>query len=135
MGAVTEPGRPVARPWTVSAAAVLLWAIAAGLAAVGVRGAVLVATGETGSATQAAGILLVVVLLALWHWSIGMRLFRLRNAMGQAMFAALLWLPVGYFLREAAHPVIGFGTWALAAVLAVLLLAPRTRAAIGFGGD
>ncbi|MQM28880.1 hypothetical protein [Glycomyces albidus] len=133
MGAVTESGGGSARPWTLTAAAGVFWLLATGLVAAGAWALVQIATGDVDTASGAAGIALMAWLAALYYWFIGRRLLQRRDIVAQAVFQALLWLPVGYYLREAAHPVVGLGAWALAAVMLVLLLCGPSRSAVGFG--
>ena len=133
MGAVTESPDDDYRPWTVIAAAGLFWLLAAGLAAAGVWGVSQIATGDVDSASAAVGVAITAWLVAAYYWLIGRRFLQGRNIIAQAVFQALLWLPVGYYLREAAHPTIGLAAWGLAAAMLALILAPPTRRAVGFG--
>lgn len=133
MGAVTESPEPGDRPWTLTAAAGLFWLLATGLAAAGVWGLAQIVMGEVESASGAIGVALVAFLGALYYWFIGRRLLRMQDIVAQAVFQGLLWLPVGYYLREAAHPVVGIAAWALAAAILGLVLSGPTRRAVGFG--
>ncbi|WP_133884393.1 hypothetical protein [Glycomyces sp. NRRL B-16210] len=133
MGAVTETPGDGDRPWTLTAAAGLFWLLATGLAAAGVWGLVQIVIGEVDTAAGAAGVALIAWLAALYYWHLGRSLIRSRDVVAQAVFQALLWLPVGYYLREAAHPYMGIGAWALAVALVALVLCGPTRRAVGFG--
>lgn len=133
MGAVTETPGDGDRPWTLTAAAGLFWLLATGLTAAGVWGLVQLVTGHVDTVSGAIGIALVAWAVALYYWFIGRRLLRRQDIVAQAVFQGLLWLPVGYYLREAAHPMIGIAAWALAAVLLGLVLSGPTRRAVGFG--
>jgi hypothetical protein len=133
MGTVTETAGGDYRPWTVIVAAGLFWLLATGLAGAGVWGIVQATTGGVDSGSAAVGVIATAWALAAYQGFIGLRLFHCRNVIAQALFMALLWLPVGHFLREAAHPVLGLSAWGLAVALAAMLLAPATRRAVGFG--
>lgn len=133
MGAVTETNGDGDRPWTLTVAAGLFWLLATGLVAAGAWGLVQLATGSFDTASGAAGIALLAWAAALYYWFIGRRLLQRRDVVAQAVFQALLWLPVGYYLREAAHPFMGIGAWALAAALLALVLNGPARRAVGFG--
>jgi hypothetical protein len=133
MGAVTEGSGDGARPWTLTAAAGVFWLLATGLVVAGAWALMQIATGDVDTASGAAGIALMAWLAALYYWFIGRRLLQQRDIVAQAVFQALLWLPVGYYLREAAHPVIGVGAWALTAVMLSLVLCAPSRHAVGFG--
>ncbi len=133
MGAVTETPGGDYRPWTVIAAAGLFWLLAIGLAAAGGWGLLQVVTGGVDSASAAVGVVVVAWLLAAYHWLIGRRFLQRRNVIAQAVFMSLLWLPVGWFLREAAHPALGLASWALAVAMLAMIMAPPTRRAVGFG--
>jgi hypothetical protein len=133
MGAVTDSSGDSGRPWTVTAAAVLFWLLATGLAAAGVWDLAQIMMGEVETASGAIGVALIAFLGALYYWFIGRKLLRMEDIVAQAVFQGLLWLPVGYYLREAAHPVIGFAVWALAAAILGLVLSGPTRRAVGFG--
>lgn len=135
MGAVTETPGDDYRPWTVIAAAGLFWLLATGLAGAGVWGLAQVVAGDVDSASAAVGVVVIAWLVAAYYWLIGRRFTQGRNVIAQAVFQALLWLPVGWFLREAAHPVLGAAAWALAAAMLAAILAPPTRRAVGFGED
>jgi hypothetical protein len=133
MGAVTESRGDGARPWTLTAAAGVFWLLATGLVAAGAWALVQIATGDVDTASGAVGIALLAWLGALYYWFIGRRLLQSRDIVAQAVFQALLWLPVGYYLREAAHPVVGVAAWALAIVMLALVLCGPSRRAVGFG--
>ncbi|GAA1675536.1 hypothetical protein GCM10009830_22740 [Glycomyces endophyticus] len=133
MGAVTESRGDGARPWTLTAAAGVFWLLATGLVAAGAWALVQILTGDVDTAGGAAGIALLAWLAALYYWFIGRRLLQRRDIVAQAVFQSLLWLPVGYYLREAAHPVVGVAAWALAAVMLALVLCGPSRRAVGFG--
>ncbi|SDE44938.1 hypothetical protein SAMN05216270_12227 [Glycomyces harbinensis] len=133
MGAVTETHGDDPRPWTLTVAAGLFWLLATGLVAAGAWGLIQLVTGDVDTAGGAIGIALLAWLAALYYWFIGRRLLQQRDVIAQAVFQALIWLPVGYYLREAAHPVIGIAAWALAAALVGLVLSGPTRRAVGFG--
>jgi hypothetical protein len=133
MGAVTESSGSGDRPWTLTAAAILFWLLATGLAATGVWGLAQIVTGQVETVSGAVGVALIAVLGALYYWFIGRRLLRMQDIVAQAVFQGLLWLPVGYYLREAAHPLIGIGFWALAAAIVGLVLSGPSRRAVGFG--
>ncbi|RRR97354.1 hypothetical protein [Glycomyces terrestris] len=133
MGAVTESRGDGARPWTLTAAAGVFWLLATGLVAAGAWALVQILTGDVDTASGAAGIALIAWLAALYYWFIGRRLLQRRDVVAQAVFQALLWLPVGYYLREAAHPVAGLAAWALAAAMLALVLCGPSRRAVGFG--
>lgn len=133
MGAVTESHGDGARPWTLTAAAGLFWLLATGLAAAGVWGLAQLVTGDVDTASGAIGVALLAWLAALYYWFIGRRLLQRRDVMAQAIFQGLLWLPVGYYLREAAHPVVGLTAWAVAAAILGLVLSGPTRRAVAFG--
>ncbi len=133
MGAVTESPGDAGRPWTVIVAAGMFRLVAAGLAASGVWGVTRIIAGEVDSVGGAAGVSVLAWLLAAYYWFIGRRLMQARDIIAQGLFQALLWLPVGYYLREAAQDGYGLAAWGLAAAMAALLLAPPTRRAVGFG--
>ncbi|MEU5874585.1 hypothetical protein AB0A73_23860 [Glycomyces sp. NPDC047369] len=133
MGAVTESHGDSARPWTLTAAAGVFWLLATGLVAAGAWGLIQILTGDVDTVSGAVGIALMAWLAALYYWFIGRRLLQSRDIVAQAVFQALLWLPVGYYLREAAHPVIGLAVWALAASMLALVLCGPSRRAVGFG--
>lgn len=133
MGAVTESHGDGARPWTLTAAAGVFWLLATGLVAAGAWALIQIATGDVDTASGAAGIAFMAWLAALYYWFLGRRLLQRRDVVAQAVFQALLWLPVGYYLREAAHPVIGVAAWTLTAVMLSLLLCEPSRRAVGFG--
>ncbi len=133
MGALTESHGDGARPWTLTAAAGVFWLLATGLVAAGAWALLQIAMGEVDTASGAAGIALMAWLAALYYWFLGRRLLQRRDVVAQAVFQALLWLPVGYYLREAAHPVVGVAAWALAAVMLALVLCGPSRHAVGFG--
>ena len=133
MGAVTESPGSGDRPWTLTAAAILFWLLATGLAATGVWGLAQIVTGQVETVSGAVGVALIAFLGALYYWFIGRRLLRMQDIVAQAVFQGLLWLPVGYYLREAAHPLIGIGFWALAAAIVGLVLSGPSRRAVGFG--
>jgi hypothetical protein len=133
MGAVTETPGSSDRPWTLTAAAILFWLLATGLAAAGVWGLAQIVMGQVDTVGGAVGVAVVAFLGALYYWYLGRRLLRAEDAIAQAVFQGLLWLPVGYYLREAAHPVIGIAAWALAAAIVGLVLSAPTRRAVGFG--
>lgn len=133
MGAVTETPGSGDRPWTLTAAAILFWLLATGLAAAGVWGLAQIVMGQVDTVGGAVGVAVVAFLGALYYWYLGRRLLRAEDAIAQAVFQGLLWLPVGYYLREAAHPVIGIAAWALAAAIVGLVLSAPTRRAVGFG--
>ncbi len=133
MGTVTETAGGDYRPWTVIIAAGLFWLLATGLAGAGVWGIVQATSGAVDSGSAAAGVVAATWALAAYQGFIGLQLFRCRNVIAQAVFISLLWLPVGHFLREAAHPVLGLSAWGLAVALAAMVLAPPTRRAVGFG--
>ncbi len=133
MGPVTETPGSDYRPWTVTVATGFFWLFAAALAAAGAWGLTQVLVGGVDSASAAVGVVAIAWLVAAYYWLIGRRLLQLRNVIAQAVFQSLLWLPVGYFLREAAHPVLGLAAWGLAAAMLALILAPPTRRAVGFG--
>jgi hypothetical protein len=133
MGAVTETPDSGDRPWTLTAAAILFWLLATGLAAAGVWGLAQIVTGQVTTVSGAIGVGLIAFLGALYYWFIGRRLLRMDDIIAQAVFQGLLWLPVGYYLREAAHPVIGIAAWALAAAIIGLVLSGPSRRAVGFG--
>ncbi len=133
MGAVTETPDSGDRPWTLTAAAILFRLLATGLAAMGVWGLTQIATGQVETVGGAVGVALIAFLGALYYWFIGRRLLRMEDIVAQAVFQGLLWLPVGYYLREAAHPVIGVAAWALAAAIVGLVLSGPSRRAVGFG--
>jgi hypothetical protein len=133
MGAVTETPGDEPRPWTLTTAAGLFWLLATGLAAAGVWGLAQVVMGEVDTASGAIGIVLLAWLAALYYWFIGRRLLQRGDIVAQAVFQGLLWLPVGYYLREAAHPAIGLAAWALAAAVLGLVLSGPTRRAVSFG--
>lgn len=135
MGAVTGTPGDDYRPWTVIAAAGLFWLLAIGLAAAGAWGVAQVVTGDVDSASAAVGVAVITWLLAAYHWFIGRRFLQRGNVIAQAVFMSLLWLPVGWFLREAAHPAFGLAAWALAAAMLAMILASPTRRAVGFGDD
>lgn len=133
MGAVTETPASGDRPWTLTAAAILFWLLATGLAAMGVWGVAQIATGQVETVSGAVSVAAVAFLGALYYWFIGRKLIRMEDIVAQAVFQGLLWLPVGYYLREAAHPVIGIAAWALAAAIIGLVLSGPSRRAVGFG--
>jgi hypothetical protein len=133
MGAVTETNGDGDRPWTVTAAAGLFWLLATGLAAAGAWALAQLAIGDVDTAGGAVGIALIAWAAALYYWFIGRRLLQLQDIVAQAVFQGLLWLPVGYYLREASHPVVGIAAWALAAALLGLVLSGSARRAVGFG--
>jgi hypothetical protein len=133
MGAVTETNGDGDRPWTLTVAAGLFWLLATGLVAAGAWGLIQLVTGDVDTVGGAVGVTLLAWAAALYYWFIGRRLLQRRDVVAQAVFQALLWLPVGYYLREAAHPVIGIAAWALAAGLLGLILNGRSRRAVGFG--
>ncbi|MCD0447114.1 hypothetical protein LO763_26200 [Glycomyces sp. A-F 0318] len=133
MGAVTETNGDGDRPWTLTVAAGLFWLLATGLVAAGAWGLAQLATGRVDTAEGAVGVVLLAWAAALYYWFLGRRLLQRRDVVAQAVFQALLWLPVGYYLREAAHPLLGIGAWALAAVLLGLVLSGPSRRAVGFG--
>jgi hypothetical protein len=133
MGAVTETPGSGDRPWTLTAAAILFWLLATGLAAAGVWGLAQIVMGQVDTVSGAVGVAVVAFLGALYYWHLGRRLLRAEDVIAQAVFQGLLWLPVGYYLREAAHPVIGIAAWALAAAIVGLVLSGPTRRAVGFG--
>jgi hypothetical protein len=133
MGAVTESPGSGDRPWTLTAAAILFWLLATGLAATGVWGLAQIVTGQVETVSGAVGVAVIAFLGALYYWFIGRRLLRMQDIVAQAVFQGLLWLPVGYYLREAAHPLIGIGFWALAAAIVGLVLSGPSRRAVGFG--
>ncbi|THV31486.1 hypothetical protein [Glycomyces paridis] len=133
MGAVTETPADGDRPWTLTAAAGLFWLLATGLVAAGGWGLVQLVTGHVDTPSGAVGIVLIAWLAALYYWHIGRSLLRSRDIVAQAVFQALLWLPVGYYLREAAHPMLGVAAWALAVALVALVLSGPSRRAVGFG--
>ena len=133
MGAVTETTGDGDRPWTLAVAAGLFWLLATGLVAAGAWGLIQLVTGHVDTASGAVGVTLLAWAAALYYWFIGRRLLQRRDVVAQAVFQALLWLPIGYYLREAAHPVIGIAAWALAAALLGLILNGQTRRAVGFG--
>jgi hypothetical protein len=133
MGAVTETSGDGPRPWTLTVAAGLFWLLATGLAAAGVWGLAQLVTGDVDTASGAIGIALLAWLAALYYWIIGRKLLRRQDIVAQAVFQGLLWLPVGYYLREAAHPAIGLAAWALAAVVIGLVLSGPSRRAVAFG--
>lgn len=133
MGAVTETQGDRGRPWTLTVAAGLFRLLATGLVAAGAWGLIQLVTGHVDTVSGAIGIALLAWAAALYYWFIGRRLLQQRDIVAQAVFQALLWLPVGYYLREAAHPVIGLGAWALAVGLAALVLSGPSRRAVGFG--
>ncbi|MCH7231716.1 hypothetical protein L0U85_12765 [Glycomyces sp. L485] len=133
MGAVTDSPGDDYRPWTVFAAAGLFWLLAIGLAAAGVWGVTQIVTGDVDSASAAVGVAVIAWLLGAYYWLIGRRFLQGRNVIAQAVFQSLLWVPVGYFLRDAAHPALGLTAWGLAAVMLALIFAPPTRKAVGFG--
>lgn len=133
MGAVTESPGDGDRPWTLTAAAGLFWLLATGLAAAGVWGLSRIVIGDVDLVGGAIGVALIAWLVALYYWHLGRSLVRMRDVTAQAVFQALLWLPVGYYLREAAHPVTGVAAWALAVALGALVLCGPSRRAVGFG--
>jgi hypothetical protein len=133
MGAVTGTPGDDDRPWTLTAAAALFWLLATGLAAAGAWGLAQLVTDDVDTASGAIGIALLAWLAALYYWFIGRRLLQRRDVVAQAVFQGLLWLPVGYYLREAAHPAIGLAAWALAAAVLGLVLSGPTRRAVAFG--
>ncbi|GAB4008181.1 hypothetical protein GCM10029992_63900 [Glycomyces albus] len=133
MGAVTDPPGDGTRPWTLYAAGGLFWLLGAGLAAAGLWGIAQIFIGAVDSASAAVGIALLTWLVAAYYWFIGRRFLQARNIIAQAVFQGLLWLPVGYYLREAAHPVYGAAAWGLAIAIAALALSGPTRRAVGFG--
>jgi len=133
MGPVTETGGDGDRPWTLAAAAGLFWLLATGLVATGAWGLLQLVIGRVDTVSGAIGIALIAWAAALYYWFIGRRLLQCHDIVAQALFQALLWLPVGYYLREAAHPALGIAAWALAAVLIGLVLSGPTRRAVGFG--
>ncbi|HEX2144206.1 MAG TPA: hypothetical protein VHG10_06845 [Glycomyces sp.] len=133
MGAVTESPGGGRRPWTLTTAASLFWLLAMGLAAAGVWGLAQIFIGEVDTASGAIGIAFFACLAALYYWFIGRRLLAQQDIVAQALFQGLLWLPVGYYLREAAHPAMGLAAWAVAAAILVLVLSGPTRRAVGFG--
>jgi hypothetical protein len=133
MGAVTETPGGGPRPWTLTVAAGLFWLLATGLAAAGVWGLAQTVTGDVDTVSGAIGVALLAGLAALYYWFIGRRLLQCGDVVAQAIFQGLLWLPVGYYLREAAHPLIGLSAWVLAAVVVGLVLSAPSRRAVGFG--
>lgn len=133
MGAVTETPGDDPRPWTLTAAAGLFRLLATGLAAAGVWGLAQTVTGDVDSVSGAIGVALLAWLAALYYWFIGRRLLQCQDIVAQAVFQGLLWLPVGYYLREAAHPAIGLAAWAMAAAILGLVLSGPTRRAVAFG--
>lgn len=133
MGAVTESPDDRDRPWTLTAAAGLFWLLATGLAVAGVWALAQIVMGQVDTASGALGIALIAWAAALYYWFIGRRLLRMHDIVAQAVFQGLLLLPVGYYLREAAHPAIGLAAWALAAAILGLVLSGPTRRAVGFG--
>ncbi|MEU6859695.1 hypothetical protein AB0B28_12595 [Glycomyces sp. NPDC046736] len=133
MGAVTETPGDGDRPWTLTVAAGVFWLLATGLVVLGAWDLVQVVTGDVDTVSGAIGIAVLAWLAALYYWFIGRRLLQCRDIVAQAVFQALLWLPVGYYLREAAHPVLSLCAWGLSAGLLALILCAPSRRAVGFG--
>ncbi|THV35767.1 hypothetical protein [Glycomyces buryatensis] len=135
MGTVTDSDADRDRPWTLVAASAVFWLLATGLVAAGLWGVAQLVIGEVSSTQAALGVAVAAWLIALYYWFLGRRLWMGRNAIAQAVFNALLWLPVGYYLREAGLSGYGLAAWVLAAVMLVLVLAPATRKATDFGEE
>ena len=133
MGAVTDAPGDGARPWTLYAAGGVFGLLAVGLAAAGAWGIVQILIGAVDSAGAAVGVALAAWLVAVYYWFIGRRFTQARNIIAQAVFQGLLWLAVGYYLHQAAHPGFGLLAWALAGAIIALALAGPTRRAVGFG--